>query len=174
MHWRRRRVLKTVAEGGSPRAGRKPQRVMARLPQGRPGNGRPLPRASALWLLLSMTASTAVADEFAGVGGGLAGVQSLGQVTLSLLLVVALLVVLAWAARRLNRLQSQNGVGLRIVGGLRLGARERVVVLEVADQRLLVGVSPAGMRTLLVLGEGAAPAQASAFETTLAQIGGHR
>jgi flagellar protein FliO/FliZ len=79
------------------------------------------------------------------------GIAVLGQVSLSLILVVAVLLLLAWALRRINRLQPHGAVRLRLLGGLSLGGRERILLVEADDRRLLIGVSPGGLRTLLVL-----------------------
>jgi flagellar protein FliO/FliZ len=115
-----------------------------------------------LWGPLSLGAAGAGAAEGPAASPAVPGVEVLGQVTLSLILVVALLLALAWALRRFSRLQPQEGVSLRLLGGLSLGARERILLVQADDRRLLVGVSPGGLRTLLVLDEGAgAPGEAS-------------
>ena len=90
----------------------------------------------------------------AAAGQAVTGIEVVGQVTLSLMLVVAVLLVLAWAMRRLSQLQPQGASSLRVLEGLRLGARERILLVEAGDRRLLVGVSPGGLRTLLVFDEG--------------------
>lgn len=96
------------------------------------------------------------------------GIEAIEQVTLPLIAVVALLLVLAWVLRRFGPSRGTTGVSLRVLGGLRLGGRERVLLLEVEDRRLLVGVSPAGLRTLLVLDEGKAMDLGTGFEDALA------
>lgn len=118
--------------------------------------------ALGLWTVPVGAAETPVAAP------AVSGVEVLGQVTLSLLLVVALLLALAWALRRFNRLQPQGSTSLRLVGGLSVGARERILLVEAEDRRLLVGVSPAGLRTLLVL-DGHARADAGGVPQGLTQ-----
>jgi flagellar protein FliO/FliZ len=115
-----------------------------------PGVRGVLPR-----LTLALWAGAGWAVEGPAQTPPLSGVEVLGQVTLSLILVVALLLALAWALRRLNRLQPQGAGGLRLLGGLSLGARERILLVEAEGRRVLVGVSPGGLRTLLVLDGGA-------------------
>ncbi len=83
-----------------------------------------------------------------GVSGG-----SLVQVTLGLLLVLAMIVGIAWLLRRYGRLQSAASGSLKIIGGLSIGPRERVVLLQVGDTQLLVGVAPGRVQTLHVLDE---------------------
>lgn len=112
------------------------------------------------YLMLMIIGSPAgLALGAAGEGEGAAGATTpealteagvIGQVTLSLLLVIAALLALAWVMRRLGRLQAQGGAGLRMVAGLALGTRERILLVEAQGIRLLVGVSPGGLRTLHV------------------------
>jgi flagellar protein FliO/FliZ len=76
---------------------------------------------------------------------------SLWQLTLGMLLVLGLLVAVAWLLKRSGRLQTAAGGGLRILGGLSMGTRERVVLLQVGETQLLVGVAPGRVQTLHVL-----------------------
>lgn len=98
---------------------------------------------------------------------------SLGGTVFALLLVVGLILALGWLAKRMpgfGRGASNNG--LRMVASLAIGARERVVVVEVGTTQLLLGVGPGGTRTLHTLDEPlpeAGPAQAPQFAQLLAQ-----
>lgn len=78
---------------------------------------------------------------------------NLMQVTLGLLLVLAVIVGVAWLLRRYGRLQSAASGSLKILGGLSIGPRERVVLLQVGDTQLLVGVAPGRVQMLHVLDE---------------------
>ena len=119
-------------------------------------------RGSVLGGILSLAALEAGAAEGPAAPPATAAVEVLGQVTLSLILVVVLLLALAWALRRFARLQPQGGGGLRLLGGLSLGARERILLVQADDRRILVGVAPGVLRTLLVLDAGGgAPGQAA-------------
>jgi flagellar protein FliO/FliZ len=73
-----------------------------------------------------------------------------------LFLVLGLILATAWLARRIGRFQGTSGGALRIVGGLSMGARERVVLIQVGDTQLLLGVAPGRIQTLHVLPEAAA------------------
>ena len=88
---------------------------------------------------------------------------SLWQLTLGMLLVLALIAGIAWVLKRTGRFQVSAGGGLRILGGLSLGARERVVLLQVGEAQLLLGVAPGRVQTLHVL-EQPLPAGASAAQ----------
>jgi flagellar protein FliO/FliZ len=100
---------------------------------------------------------------------------SLWQLTLGMLMVLALIVGLAWVLKRTGRFQMAAGGGLRVLGGLSMGARERVVLLQVGETQLLVGVAPGRVQTLHVLeqplpvGAGALP-NGSAFADQLGRF----
>lgn len=69
----------------------------------------------------------------------------------SLLAVLAIVAALAWLAQRLrNGGRLQTGL-IQVVSGVSLGNREKVVLLRVNDEDILVGVSAAGMRPLHVM-----------------------
>lgn len=87
-----------------------------------------------------------------GVSPGVSS-GNLVQVTLGLLLVLGLIVGIAWLLRRYGRLQSAASGSLKILGGLSIGPRERVVLLQVGDTQLLVGVAPGRVQMLHVLDE---------------------
>lgn len=76
------------------------------------------------------------------------------QLVSGLAIVLLSILVLAWIAKRFNRMQSPGGGNLRIVEGISMGARERVVVVEVDGERLLLGVSPGRINMLHSLGGG--------------------
>ena len=78
---------------------------------------------------------------------------SLLQLTLGMLLVLGLIVIIAWLLKRTGRFQMAAGGGLRILGGLSMGARERVVLMQVGETQLLLGVAPGRVQTLHVLDE---------------------
>jgi flagellar protein FliO/FliZ len=73
------------------------------------------------------------------------------QLILGLIIVLICIVALAWFAKRMNRLQSSTGSMLKIIGGLSMGSRERVILLQVGSEQLLIGVSPGRINKLHVL-----------------------
>ncbi len=80
------------------------------------------------------------------------GGETILQVLIGLVLVLVAVVFCAWLMRRLLRIQpgAINGQ-MRIVGALSMGARERVVLLEVGKTQLLLGIAPGRIQTLHVL-----------------------
>jgi flagellar protein FliO/FliZ len=69
----------------------------------------------------------------------------------SLAIVLVLLGGCAWLLRHFRDRQNGAAGAIEIVSGVSLGAKERVVLLRVGDEQVLVGVSPAGMRCLHVV-----------------------
>ncbi|MBI5429615.1 MAG: flagellar biosynthetic protein FliO [Nitrosomonadales bacterium] len=76
---------------------------------------------------------------------------SILQIIFSLLLVLAVIVLVAWLLKRMNAGQHGSGNLLKVVGGIAVGQRERVVLVEVQDTWLVVGVGPGQIRTLHTL-----------------------
>src|ERR1051325_2193691 len=64
------------------------------------------------------------------------------DVVVGLGIVVALIYVLAFFAKRLNGIAYTGKVPLKILGGVSLGTRERAVLVEVGGKHLLLGVAP--------------------------------
>lgn len=75
------------------------------------------------------------------------------RMVLGLAVVLALLGATAWVSRRFRVGAGLRGGLIEVVSGLSLGARERVVLLRVGGDQVLVGVTPSGMRTLHVLNQ---------------------
>lgn len=82
---------------------------------------------------------------------------SIVQVIFSLLLVLAAVMLVAWLLKRLNLPQYGNGNVLKVVSSIAVGQRERIVLVEVNDTWLVVGVAPGQVRTLHTLPKGSAP-----------------
>jgi len=75
------------------------------------------------------------------------------KLTGGLILVVVIIFTLAWLVKRLNLTQhSQNGL-LRIVAGLPVGTKDRIVLLQVGDEQILLGLSPGRIEKLHTLSD---------------------
>ncbi|NCA70285.1 MAG: flagellar biosynthetic protein FliO [Sphingobacteriia bacterium] len=90
------------------------------------------------------------ADEGADPPGLPALATSLGEMLLALVVVIALLLATLWAIRRLT-LPALGNRAMKLLGSVAVGPRERVVLLAIADQVLVLGVGGGGVRTLHVL-----------------------
>lgn len=73
---------------------------------------------------------------------------SLLQVLLGLGLVLAAIAGSAWLLKRLGPGQVSASGALRVVGGVAVGPKERVVLVDVGDTRLVLGVAPGHVSTL--------------------------
>ena len=80
-----------------------------------------------------------------------AGVGSLGQVTLSLGLVLAVIFAAAWLVRRMRGFNRAAPGSLDVIADLPLGQKERAVLVRVGTQQILLGVAPGRVNTLHVL-----------------------
>ncbi|SMC26168.1 flagellar protein FliO/FliZ [Andreprevotia lacus DSM 23236] len=70
------------------------------------------------------------------------------QVVFALLLVLALVVAAAWLMRRFSMLPMAAGTRLRVVSGVMVGPKERVVIVEVDDTWLVLGVTAQAVNKL--------------------------
>jgi flagellar protein FliO/FliZ len=78
----------------------------------------------------------------------------LAQVTLSLVLVLAAIFAAAWLLRRFRTLasgKSDPGSAIVVLAERAVGPRERVVLLQVGRERVLVGVTSGSVRALHVM-----------------------
>ena len=80
--------------------------------------------------------------------------NSVGQLLFGLGIVIALLFATLWLLKRLTMPRGNAAGLLRIVAGTALGTRERVVILEIEDTWLVVGVAPGQITALAELPRG--------------------
>jgi flagellar protein FliO/FliZ len=84
----------------------------------------------------------------AKVGQHAAAAPSMFGAVLALLAVLALIIGLGWLLKRMPGSGFRPAEGLRVVASLTVGAKERVVVVEVNGTQLLLGVTAGGINTL--------------------------
>ena len=125
---------------------------MTTLPP-RPPARPPWQAVPSLWLVAAGAALAESGEVTANAAEGAAS-----PLATLLRLVAALLVVLLafWVCARLMRRLAPGAVGgagsnLRVVGALSLGQRERVVLVQVGDEQLLLGVSAGRVERLHLL-----------------------
>lgn len=75
------------------------------------------------------------------------------QVLGSLVLVFVCLFAVVYFLKRFNGVSVGSASALRVIGSASVGQREKVVLLEVGGEQLLIGVAPGAVRTLHVLPE---------------------
>jgi flagellar biosynthetic protein FliO len=76
---------------------------------------------------------------------------SLLQTLLALIVVLGVLGALAWFLKRYGPKAGGGSANLRVVGALNLGGRERVLVVEVGNQWIVVGASPGRINALATM-----------------------
>ncbi|MGB5623896.1 MAG: flagellar biosynthetic protein FliO [Gammaproteobacteria bacterium] len=127
-----------------------------------------LPRLTAV--CLALVSPVARAADAVSPTSGLAGVVS------GLFAVLVLILFLAWGLKRFQIGASTGAI--RVIAAASLGARERILLVQVGDTQLLVGVGSGGMRTLHVLDEplsiAAGPQSDSPFAQRLRDMVGGR
>jgi flagellar protein FliO/FliZ len=120
--------------------------------------GRALPCIALGWMAGAAHASGALPPSPITFSGLL-------QVLFGLALVVAAIVATGWLLRRFGPTQGASGL-LRVVGAVMVGPRERLVVVEVGEQWLVIGVAAGSVNLLQALPKGAGsagvPVQAAA------------
>ena len=72
-------------------------------------------------------------------------------VTLNLFMVLAAIILLAWIFKRAQGFGQPASGSMRVTATLPLGPKERIFLLQVGDEHVVVGASSAGLNTLHVL-----------------------
>lgn len=105
-----------------------------------------------LFLLLSSNVALSEPAAEPGVSSG-----TYIQLLLGLGLILGLLWATAFFARKLLGGKGFGQGGLRLLGGVALGPKERIVLVEAGDTWLVVGIVPGQIRTLHTLPKGSLP-----------------
>lgn len=115
-----------------------------------------------------------VAAEIVGATQSVVGVDQALKTMLGLALVVVLIVVLAWIARRFAGARAGAIEGMRVVGAVPIGTRERIVLVDLGETQLVLGVAPGRVQTLHVrptpAGAGETPRAEPGFRGTLERV----
>lgn len=100
------------------------------------------------WLPLCVAApGSDMPKQAAGtVASGDIAVWSIG-----LLIVLSVFFLCVWGVRKLSGLTVSGAEKMRVIGGLSLGLREKIILLQVGKKQLILGVTPGRIETLHVL-----------------------
>lgn len=79
------------------------------------------------------------------------GPPAVAQLLGSTLFVVALILVLAWVAKRMRWQPRSTDARLEVLAEFAIGGRERIVLLRVGDRQALVGVGAGTISSLQLL-----------------------
>ncbi|WP_258908026.1 flagellar biosynthetic protein FliO [Pseudomonas putida] len=77
----------------------------------------------------------------------------LAQMVFGLLLVVGLIFFLAWVLRRMQSTAVKGGQVIEIVGSRAIGPRDRLLLVQVGKEQILIGHTPGSIEALHVLAE---------------------
>nr|WP_207199338.1 MULTISPECIES: flagellar biosynthetic protein FliO [unclassified Pseudomonas] len=114
-----------------------------------------------MWALLALPLSVLAAEPAAtsaaavaapAIGSGVAG--QLTQLVFGLLLVLGLIFFLAWLLRRVQQSgPAGKGQVIELIGSRALGPRDRLMLVQVGNEQILLGLSPGTITALHVLKE---------------------
>jgi flagellar protein FliO/FliZ len=88
------------------------------------------------------------------------------QVMLGLGLVLAVIAGSAWLLRRFGGVSRSPASAIKVLGGSAVGQRERVVLVEIADTWLVIGVAPGHITALHTMSKGEGESAALAEQVT--------
>ena len=81
------------------------------------------------------------------------GMGDFAQVFLGLAFVVVAILAMAWLIKRTGFVNTRANGALKVVGGITLTQRERILLVQVGEKQLLLGVAPGRITTLHELEE---------------------
>jgi flagellar protein FliO/FliZ len=81
-------------------------------------------------------------------GAAVSPSTGLMQIFLALAFVIGLMLLAAWLLKRVGPIGNAQKVPVKVVGGVNIGNRERIIIVEVADQWLVLGVTAQQINTL--------------------------
>ncbi|GID07559.1 MULTISPECIES: flagellar biosynthetic protein FliO [Pseudomonas] len=100
----------------------------------------------------SVLAAEPVTTAATAVSSGVAG--QLTQLVFGLLLVLGLIFLLAWLLRRVQQAgPAGKGQVIELIGSRALGPRDRLMLVQVGNEQILLGLSPGTITALHVLKE---------------------
>jgi len=79
--------------------------------------------------------------------------QYLWQIAMSLIFILLIIFAAAWMLKRFGKVNGVAGEQMKILGVMTLGQRERVVLMSVGKQQLLIGVTASRVSLLYELEE---------------------
>jgi len=71
--------------------------------------------------------------------------------SLGLIIVLAVFFSCVWLMKKMGALPVNNKNAMKVIGGLSLGMREKLVLVQIGDKQLVLGVAPGKIDKLLVL-----------------------
>jgi flagellar protein FliO/FliZ len=97
--------------------------------------------------VLSGLAAPAIAGDGNGTPTGTGALQAI----LGLVAVLVLMAALSWLVKRIGLAQGMGNSPVKVIGGVSVGGRERVIVVEAGDQWIVLGVAPGRVNALTTM-----------------------
>lgn len=104
------------------------------------------------FLALLLALPVMAAEPAANMSGVDVGGQ-LSKLLLGLLLVVGLIFLLAWVLRRMQQFNPRGNQAIKLISSHALGPRERLLLVQVGSEQILLGLSAGRITPLHVLEE---------------------
>lgn len=116
-------------------------------------------RLALLPLFLCSLPVLAVENGTGATGGDPLSAGYLLKLIIGLLLVLGLIFLFAWAARKMRLAPGSDDGMIRVLSAISVGQRDRIALIQVGEEQILVGLSPGRMQTLHTLKEPLVPQQ---------------
>ncbi|GJL74398.1 MAG TPA: flagellar biosynthetic protein FliO [Nitrosomonas sp.] len=106
-----------------------------------------------LWILFPLTIPLQVFAETAQknpipVPTSVIAAESMTQMITGLVLVLAIIIAIAWLLKRFSILPATATEHIKIVATTSVGQRERIVIIDIGETRLVLGVAPGQVNKL--------------------------
>src|SRR3569833_152394 len=98
------------------------------------------------------------------------------KTAVGMIVVIGIIVALAWLVRRKGKMNGLMSGEVKIVSSLSLGAREKIVLVQVGEEQFLLGATPqqinriARIKSPVDAGAAAAPAERLTFQQLFAKL----
>ena len=70
-----------------------------------------------------------------------------GKTAFALILLIIIILLCAWLIKKINSLQNKN-TPMHIVGSIPIGSKERIIIVEIQDKWLILGITPQSINML--------------------------
>lgn len=75
------------------------------------------------------------------------------QVMSGLVLVIVLIVGMMWLLKRFGGFTGSTNRNIRLIGGINVGTREKIVLVQIGDEQIVLGIAPGSVRKIHILSE---------------------
>ena len=70
------------------------------------------------------------------------------QLAFGLAIVVMLIFMISWLVKRVSGFSVYSNPHLKVISGLHVGQKEKILLIQIADKQIVVGVTASSIRTL--------------------------